>query len=51
VWELKRDLAASQRGTLEGLALDRVFHEIYLRSGNMPVTFLRRVFAERGLLA
>lgn len=50
VWQLKRDLAAAQRGKLEGSALDREFHRVYLESGNMPVSFLRRVFEQQGLL-
>jgi len=50
VWALKRDVTAAQAGRLEGLALDRVFHRIYLKSGNMPVRFLRRVFEHQGLL-
>ncbi|MCP4444742.1 MAG: DUF885 domain-containing protein [Myxococcales bacterium] len=51
VWELKEDLAQAQNGKLEGLELDRRFHNIYLHSGNMPLTFLRRVFEHEGLLA
>ncbi len=51
VWELKDDLKAAQKGKLEGLELDRRFHDIYLHSGNMPVTYLRRVFEHEGLLA
>jgi len=50
VWELKDDLARARRGRLEGLDLDRVFHRLYLQSGNMPVAFLRRVFENEGLL-
>ncbi len=50
VWSLKRELEQAQRGKLEGRDLDRKFHQIYLESGNMPVSFLRRVFAHRGLL-
>ncbi len=50
VCELKNDVTAAQRGRLSGLALDRAFHEVYLNAGNMPVRFLRRVYAERGLL-
>ncbi|MEZ4228549.1 MAG: DUF885 family protein [Polyangiaceae bacterium] len=50
VWGLKRDLERAQRGKLEGRDLDRLFHRVYLESGNMPVSFLRRVFAQRGLL-
>ncbi len=44
VWELKADMIKAQKSRLEGLELDRVFHNIYLRSGNMPLSFLRRVF-------
>jgi uncharacterized protein (DUF885 family) len=51
VWELKRDLQASQRGTIDGLDLDRVFHRAYLKAGNMPLTFLRRSFQHQGLLS
>lgn len=50
VWTLKRDVARAQRGRLEGRELDRAFHRIYLESGNMPVSFLRRVFVHHGLL-
>jgi uncharacterized protein (DUF885 family) len=48
VWELKHDVAAASG--LTGLELDRRFHTIYLESGNMPLTFLRRVFEHEGLL-
>lgn len=50
VWELKADVEVAQRGAREGLELDRAFHRVYLEAGNMPVRFLRGVFAERGLL-
>ena len=50
VWQLKRDLQEANRGTLEGHDLDRAFHRTYLEAGNMPVTYLRRVFQDRGLL-
>ena len=50
VWTLKRELAEANRGRLEGLALDRVFHRTYLESGNMPVRWLWRVFRHAGLL-
>jgi uncharacterized protein (DUF885 family) len=50
VWELKADVARAQAGSLRGLALDRKFHEVFLHAGNMPVSFLRKVFAEQGLL-
>lgn len=44
VWQLKEDF---QRATAENMSSDeqdRAFHRIYLESGNMPVTYLRRVF-------
>lgn len=50
VWQLKHDVAAAQRGKLEGLDLDRAFHGAYLEAGNMPVSYLRRVFQHMGLL-
>jgi uncharacterized protein (DUF885 family) len=50
VWELKTDMIKGQQGKLEGLALDRAFHSIYLKSGNMPLTFLRRVFEHEKML-
>ena len=50
VWELKSDLAKAQKGQLEGIELDKVFHKVYLESGNMPLTFLRRVFEYKELL-
>ncbi len=49
-WELKGDVIEANRPKLEGRELDRVFHDTYLEAGNMPLSFLRRVFAERGLL-
>ncbi len=49
VWQLKQDLAQAQSGR-DFTDLDREFHKIYLQSGNMPVTFLRRVLQNRGLL-
>jgi uncharacterized protein (DUF885 family) len=50
VWQLKRDLWAAQRDKLDQTEADRLFHQVYLESGNMPVAFLRRVFAARGLV-
>lgn len=50
MWALKRDVAAAQAGRLDGLDLDRRFHEIVLGAGNMPVTALRQVFQIEGLL-
>ena len=49
VWELKRDV---ERACAEsGLGLDRRFHRVYLSAGNMPLTFLRRVFRREGMLS
>lgn len=50
VWELKRDVQRAQAGRLGSLELDRAFHRAFLEAGNMPVRFLRRAFAQRGLL-
>jgi uncharacterized protein (DUF885 family) len=50
VWKLKQDVATAQQGKLEGLALDRAFHRAYLEAGGMPLTFLRKVFVQQGLL-
>jgi uncharacterized protein (DUF885 family) len=50
VWEMKNQIIATQAGNLEGLELDKRFHEIYLKSGNMPLNFLKRVFQHEGLL-
>ncbi len=47
-WELKADVAASSG--LTGLDLDRAFHRTFLAAGNMPLSFLRRVFRDEGLL-
>jgi uncharacterized protein (DUF885 family) len=49
VWELKHDVKVSSG--LSGLDLDRRFHALYLESGNMPVSYLRRVFQHEGLLS
>lgn len=50
VWELKEDLIEAQQGKMEKLALDKIFHKVYLAAGNMPLTFLRRVFENKKLL-
>jgi hypothetical protein len=50
VWQMKHEIATAQAGKFEGLELDRTFHRIYLESGNMPLTRLRRVFQHEGLL-
>ena len=59
VWQLKHDLAETRRASApdalvsedDALALDREFHKLYLESGNMPLSFLRRVLRHQGLLA
>ena len=50
VWKLKQDVVAAQKGKLSGIALDRVFHQAYLAAGGMPLTYLRKVFQNQGLL-
>ena len=50
MWALKRDVIAARAGGLQGVELDRRFHEVVLRAGNMPVTALRRVVQAEGLL-
>lgn len=53
VWQLRRDVAAANArrpDPLQGDALDRRFHDVFLRAGNMPVAMLRRVFAAEGML-
>ncbi len=50
VWSLKRDAEAANDGERSAEELDREFHRVYLESGNMPVSFLRRVMAHEGLI-
>jgi len=50
VERLRSDLYAAQHGPLDRGRIDRVFFECYLRSGNMPLSFLRRVFRQAGLI-
>ena len=50
VWDLKKDFAEKQKGHLADREMDQLFHKIYLESGNMPLTFLRRVFKHNQLL-
>jgi uncharacterized protein (DUF885 family) len=50
VWELKRDIIAANKGRLEGVDLDRVFHRVFLEAGNMPVSCIRQIFQHEGLL-
>ncbi len=50
VARLRRDLHLAQAGRDTPERLDRLFFERYLQSGNMPLSFLRRVFQHDGLL-
>jgi len=50
VWQLKRDIQQANKKALNTLELDQAFHEVYLKSGCMPVESLRKVFVHEGLL-
>jgi uncharacterized protein (DUF885 family) len=52
VWKLKRDFTSAQSRSrqIEGLDSDRIFHRLYLESGSMPLSFLRRVYDAAGAL-
>ena len=50
VWQLKQDMIEANQEEMSKEDLDRKFHEVYLHAGNMPVTFLRRVFEEENLV-
>ena len=50
VWELKRDIQQANPQNLSSNNLDQAFHKIYLQSGCMPVTSLRKVFEHEGFL-
>lgn len=47
---LRSDLHAAQAGRETAARIDRLFFAKYLQSGNMPLSFLRRVFSHEGLL-
>ena len=54
VERLRADVHATQRrerGDLDASRVDRLFFERYLSSGTMPLSFLRRVFREEGLVS
>jgi len=51
VEQLRADVRAGQRGAAQPERADRSFFEHYLRAGNMPLSFLRRVFREEGLIS
>ena len=50
VWQLKTDIQEANKKSLDKLALDQAFHEVYLSSGCMPVESLRSVFMDLGYL-
>lgn len=50
VWQLKQDIISANKKQLNALQLDQAFHDIYLKSGCMPVNSLREVFTEHGYL-
>jgi uncharacterized protein (DUF885 family) len=50
VSRLRADLHAAQLARRSAEQTDRLFFERYLKSGNMPLSFLRRVFQHDGLL-
>jgi hypothetical protein len=50
VWALKADIIRANLKNLSERELDREFHRLYLNSGCMPVTSLRRVFEHEGFL-
>ncbi len=50
VWSLKREAEKANDGRRTPQELDREFHRVYLESGNMPVSFLRQVMSQEGLI-
>jgi uncharacterized protein (DUF885 family) len=50
VARLRRDMHATLAHALTPERIDRSFFEHYLRSGNMPLSFLRRVLRREGLI-
>ena len=48
-WQLKKDMQ-SKKCDLSEKEQDILFHTTYLESGNMPLSYLRDVFAEKGLI-
>ena len=51
VWALRREAEAHVADQLSGDAFAREFHRVYLDAGSMPVSRLRTVFADAGMLA
>jgi uncharacterized protein (DUF885 family) len=50
VWALKKDADNANSQGRSPQELDREFHRVYLESGNMPLSFLRKVMAHDGLI-
>lgn len=50
VWKLKHDMERAQARKQDRQRLDYDFHRLYLESGNMPLSFLRRVFKHHGMI-
>ena len=50
VWQLKKDIQACNKKGLSERDLDKAFHDVYLKSGCMPVESLRKVFIHQGML-
>ncbi len=50
VWKLKEDVERRHGHAWSRAELDRRFHETFLKAGNMPVSYLRRVFEHQGLV-
>lgn len=48
-WKLKGEMETHTG--LDSLELDRKFHEAFLNAGNMPMSFLRKLFAKQGLVS
>ena len=50
VWQLKKEIQACNKKGLDGRELDKAFHDVYLKSGCMPVESLRSVYKHEGML-
>lgn len=50
VWEMKTEIVSKNLKGLDPSSLDQHFHQIYLRSGCMPVESLKKVFMNEGYL-
>lgn len=50
VMALKQAFKQKQQGSLSDIEQDRLFHQTYLSSGNMPLKYLYQVFERKGLI-